>query len=369
MGEIIRRTKEGRFLGWYLRYIDADGKRKQRASHQPSRELARRMLVEIEARVARGLVGMMEPAPPAPTVAELIERFLREYSRPSIKDLDTYRAHARSALRRTLPLLGERRADTLTAADLGRLREVTLRSVSAGSARLTLAYLASMYAWAMRLQLVPNNPLRGVEKPQARDLVEYLTVDEVRRLLETAERRAAAERPGLLVDKRLHALVQLALRTGLRKGELLGLRWQDLDLDTRRLTVARSFASTPKSGKTRHLRLPAAVVPILAEWQTMCPRTTAGLVFPSRCGDGTWGMVTKTGAMLGLPELLTAAGCRPLQRAWHALRHTFASHYIMSGGNLLALQKILGHSDVKMTMVYAHLAPEFLGDEMDRIKF
>ncbi len=80
-------------------------------------------------------------------------------------------------------------------------------------------------------------------------------------------------------------------------------------------------------------------------------------------------MVSKTGAMLGLPELLVAAGNRPLQRAWHALRHTFASHYIMSGGNLLALQKILGHSDVKMTMVYAHLAPEFLGDEMDRIKF
>ena len=73
--------------------------------------------------------------------------------------------------------------------------------------------------------------------------------------------------------------------------------------------------------------------------------------------------------MLGLPDLFAAAGCRPIGRAWHALRHTFASHYIMQGGNILALQKILGHSDIKMTMIYAHLAPEFLGAEMNRIKF
>lgn len=54
MGEVIRRTKGGKFLGWYLRYVDADGKRKQRASKQPSYAEAKRMLVEIEARIARG---------------------------------------------------------------------------------------------------------------------------------------------------------------------------------------------------------------------------------------------------------------------------------------------------------------------------
>jgi site-specific recombinase XerD len=73
--------------------------------------------------------------------------------------------------------------------------------------------------------------------------------------------------------------------------------------------------------------------------------------------------------MLGLPELLTEAGCRALQRPWHALRHTFASHFVMAGGNILSLQKILGHSDIKMTLVYAHLAPDFLGEEMNRLRF
>ena len=66
--------------------------------------------------------------------------------------------------------------------------------------------------------------------------------------------------------------------------------------------------------------------------------------------------------ILGLPALL-AAGCRPLQRAWHALRHTFASHYMMNGGNLLALQQLLGHASLAMTLVYSHLASDYLGDE------
>ncbi len=76
-----------------------------------------------------------------------------------------------------------------------------------------------------------------------------------------------------------------------------------------------------------------------------------------------------THALLGLPQLLELAGVRVPVHPWHAMRHTFASHYVMQGGNILALQKILGHSDVKVTMIYAHLAPDFLGTEMERVRF
>lgn len=365
MGEIIRRTKAGRFIGWYLRYVDADGKRKQRASHQPTRELARRMLIAIEARVARGQVGIMEPPPPAPTVAEVVARFLTEYSRPAIKDLGAYRAHARTALRRALPALGTQRIDAVQKNDVARLRDALARQLSPGSAGQTLAFFAAMCAWAVRTGLLTTNPARGVEKPKAtRDLVEYLSAEEVAALLHAADRCAEDGLAGC----RLRAMVHLAVRTGLRKGELLGLRWRDLDLSTRRLTIARSFATAPKSGQVRHLRLPAAVVPILAAWTRQCPRTQDGLVFPGQY-NGTWGMVRKTGTMLGLPALLAESVRRPLARPWHCLRHTFASHFVMAGGNILTLQKLLGHSDVKMTQVYAHLAPDFLAEELDRIKF
>jgi hypothetical protein len=73
--------------------------------------------------------------------------------------------------------------------------------------------------------------------------------------------------------------------------------------------------------------------------------------------------------MLDLEGLLRAAGCHIPQRPWHALRHTFASHYVMSGGNILALSKTLGHSKLETTMIYAHLAPDFMAAEIARLSF
>jgi integrase len=345
-----------------LRYVDADGRRKQRASHQPTREQARRMLVEIEARVARGLVGMRERPPAAPSVAALCERFLCEYSRPRIKDLAGYRCSARKNLQRALRLVGDLPADQLGSDEVARLRDRLAASYAPASIRLCLAFLGRAYSWAMQQGLVATNPLRGVERPAAASSLDYFERGEAEALLRLAAAQAAA---GPLHHMR-YACLHLAVHTGLRKGELLGLRWQDVDLHTRRLTVARSYDGATKSGKPRHLRLPAACVPVVAQWQAAC-RSSArrgGLLFPLAAAGPAAQRST-----LGLPRLLKEAGLRVPAHPWHALRHTFASHYVMQGGNLLALQKILGHSDVKMTMIYAHLAPDFLAAEMDRVQF
>ncbi len=367
MGHVLKRFgRSGQFLGYYLRYTDADGQRKQRASHQPTLALARRMLVEIEARVARNLTGVPEPTAPGsvPTVAMLVERFLREYSRPRIKDLGQYRAHARTALRRALPLVGTRRADTLEQTELARLRDVLAERCAQNSVRLTLAFLGVVYGWAVRTGILAKNPLRGLETPVRQDLVEYLSKEEAGALLALAERKALW---GGLPERMRHACLCLALHGGLRKGELFGLRWQDLDLPTRRLTVARSYRSTPKGGRPRHLRLPSAAVPVLTAWQKLCPKTSEGLVFPVLAGARP--RIGTPSDMLDLSALLVESGCRSLLRPWHALRHTFASRFVMEGGNLLTLQKFLGHSDIKMTLIYAHLAPDFLGEEIDRVRF
>ena len=349
MGDIVRRG-----TAWYVRYKDVDGVRRMRASHQPSKELARRFLLEIEARIARGQVGIAEPAPLAPTIAELVERFLTEYSRPKIKDLASYRMHVRTALRRALPLIGKLAADQLQSADVAKLRDRLGAKAAAGSVHATLAYLSRMYSWAIKQGIVTTNPVRGVERPTAVPSVDYFSREEVLDLLRVAAERAADQSARLLA-----CCVHLAVHTGLRKGELLGLRWQDVDFNSLRLTVARSFQTTPKSGKARHLRLPAACVPILREWRKECPVTAEGRIFP----------VFKKTLDRWTEELLQAAFIRVPAHPWHALRHTFASHFVMSGGNILTLQKILGHSDVKVTMVYAHLAPDFLGAEMNRIQF
>jgi site-specific recombinase XerD len=366
MGDIVRVVRKGRFIGWYVRYKDTDGRRRMRASHQPTLQLARRYLLEIEGRVARGLIGIPEPTPPPPTVEALVERFLVEYRRPKIKDLARYRAHARTALRRVLMILGSRGSGTLGAADVQRLREGLAQRFAANSVRISLTFAATVFSWAVRAAIVPDNPFRAVELPARQDLVEYLSQHESRALLMLAAEQAASGGP---TERMRHACIHLALHTGLRKGELYGLRWLDVDLEALRLTVARSFRVAPKGGKPRHLRLPSACARILEPWRAECPRTPEGLVFPVMDRRHTKPRMGESRTMLELPRLLREAGCRPLRRAWHALRHTFASHFVMSGGNILALQKILGHHDIKETMIYAHLAPDFLGDEMERVRY
>jgi len=352
MGDIVKKLKNGQ-ASWYIRYKDVDGVRRHRASHQPTKEAARRYLLEVEGRIARGLVGIPEPTPSAPTVSALCQRFLTEYSRPKIKDLARYRAAASTGLNRLLPLLGKIRADLVQSTDVIKARDTLLMHKSAASVKLSLAFFAAVYAWGMKQGIVTANPVKGVERPIAYPSVDYFNVDEVTSILKTP-----------CDDLRLRACLRLALHAGLRKGELLGLRWQDLDYTTQRLTVARSYKLKPKSGYARHLRLPAACIPSLKAWKPVCPQTSDGLVFPvNRAGD------TPDRALLGLPRLLRNAGVRIPIHPWHTLRHTFASHFIMQGGNILTLQKILGHSDIKMTLVYSHLSPDFLGTEMDRVQY
>jgi len=85
--------------------------------------------------------------------------------------------------------------------------------------------------------------------------------------------------------------------------------------------------------------------------------------------DGIWKLSRATNSPRGLPELFKATSCKPIARAWHALRHSFASNFLAQGGSLLALQRILGHSEVRTTMVYAHLSNEFLDGEIERMKY
>jgi integrase len=372
MGEIIRKTKSGKFIGWYLRYVDADGRRKQRASKQPSHADAKRMLIEIEARIARGLVGMEERGGAAAMTLEALgARFIAEYRDPRVKDLDAYQQRTSKHLKRIskqAPQLARLALSAVTATTIARLREALLQRYPAGTVRTTLSSLIAALNWAVREGLLRENPGKGARLPPSPPpRLDFLTADEVSRLLAEVERRANTLRNGNMWWARWVA-VSLAVRAGLRKGEVFGLRWQDVDLDAQRLTVARSYGTTPKSGKARHLRLPSALLPLLKKWRERCPHPT--LVCPiHRNTERRWDMAVNSNRQHGLPEVLCAAGCRVFTRPWHLLRHTFASHFMMSGGNLLALSQILGHTDVKITMIYAHLSSDYLAEQIDKVKF
>lgn len=357
MGEIIRRTKNGKFLGFYLRFYEA-GRRRMIASKQPTFAEARRMLVEIEARIARGELGIPERrSGRGTTVAELVERFLHEYSRPRIKDINQYRWQSRAILKKVLNQIGTLSTTQIQQTHIIKMRNRLSQEHEPGTVRNAINRLSVVFSWGIEEGLAPANPCKEVERPAGRYSVDFLSKEETQLLLCSAQARA-----NTLVGKTRYVALALALHTGLRKGELFGLRWTDLDFDTLRLTVARSYLTRPKNDKVRYLRLPKALLPILKEWKEHCPLSTQ--VIPIRRN-----LEYGRNSVLGLRQLMTEIGLRDVLHPWHLLRHTFASHFMMSGGNILTLQKILGHCDLRITMQYAHLSPDFLGEEMERVKF
>ncbi|MGH7391537.1 MAG: site-specific integrase [Candidatus Rokuibacteriota bacterium] len=165
--------------------------------------------------------------------------------------------------------------------------------------------------------------------------VVWLEPDEEQRLLDAA--RASR-------TKHLHDLIVVALETGLRKTELLDLEWERVDLSRGVIRLERT-----KSGKRREVPMRQRVYDVLA----------------ARAGDRK-GRVWPSGDIRSAFE--TAVEAAQLDKAFtfHGCRHHFASWFVMRGGSLAALQALLGHATLAMTMRYAHLSQGHLRDEIER---
>ncbi|MDH5641526.1 MAG: site-specific integrase [Nitrospira sp.] len=147
-------------------------------------------------------------------------------------------------------------------------------------------------------------------------------------------------------------MITVGLKAGLRRGELLGLHRADVDLDGSRLIVTRSVLrremGPTKSKRMRIIPLGRMVHQALTSHLRSHSRE---LVFPDEQGRPYW----EDRSTQGLHRACEAAGLRTF--GWHVLRHTFASHLVMRGAPLTAVQELLGHSDIRTTMRYAHLTP------------
>jgi integrase len=134
--------------------------------------------------------------------------------------------------------------------------------------------------------------------------------------------------------------VLLSMNTGLRRGELLKLRWTSIDFDRRLLTVEGANA---KSRQTRHVPLNDEAVSLLQRWREQA--TGASQVFDVSTGFKTaWTHVLERAQITGF--------------RWHDLRHHFASRLVQRGVPLNTVRDLLGHSSVAMSLRYAHLAPD-----------
>ena len=218
----------------------------------------------------------------------------------------------------------------------------------------TMLRLAVDLGWLRRLPKIQKLKV-------AETAFQYLrTDDELRRFLSAAR----DDEPGI------YELYAAAVYTGMRFGELAGLCWSDINFERRLITVQRSYDKPTKSSRVRHVPILDPLLPVLRVWRLQNPLP---IVFPNQRG-----MMHGPSARVSqeiLHRVLEAAGFPKVERdgklrsyiRFHDLRHTFASHWVMSGGDIFRLQKILGHSTITMTERYAHLAPDAFADDYARL--
>lgn len=259
--------------------------------------------------------------------------------------------------RHLAPHFGDTKVDRVTTRDVsGYVARKLAANLQPKTVANHLAFLHGLMAWGLREGHLEQNPVDGVERPRAtRDSeVRFLSRDELARLLDAVP-------AGPLGDME-RALYATAAMTGLRQGELLALRWRDVDLQAGLLRVRRSYTrgrfSAPKSARSvRAVPLAVAAADALEGQRRRTLRTgPEDLVF-SHPDLGT--VLDPSRLRARFRQALARADVRPIR--FHDLRHTYGTLMAGAGTPMRMLQEWMGHGDYKTTLVYADYAPDPLG--------
>ena len=306
------------------------------------------------------------------TVGAFLHRWLEDSAKPRIKPR-SYERFEEIARLHIVPTLGKVRLEKLSPTDVQKLINLKHRQgFSAQTVTHCRGVLRAALNHALKWGLVMRNVAALVDVPRIeRPAVHALSADQARTILQAT------------VGTKYEALYALALSTGSRRGELLGLRWPDVDLEAGRLSITQSLQriegrlqlSEVKTARSRRtIPLPQYAIRALkahrarqaqqrlaagAQW-----RDTLGMIFTNDSG----GFVEPVNLRRDFLRTLAKAGLPPMR--FHNLRHGAATLMLREGVPLKMIQELLGHSSIAVTSgFYAHLDDEFKrqgADAMDR---
>jgi integrase len=319
---------------YWIDYNDAFGRR-TRQKVGPNKALAQKILGKKLTEVKEQLELGIHPVEKMP-FAEFADQYLRDYAKPNKKSwqrdaciidhLKVFFEHK---------FLGE-----ITPQDVEAYKAQRSEHVTKSCVNRELGCLKTILTKAVEWGRLRDNPAQRVKlfRVDNRRLV-YLEQEEVPRLF-------AACSPSL------RNIVEFAVLTGMRRGEILSLQWQDTDLKTGTIRLLKT-----KNGKVRDIPMNQRLRQLL---MTLPRHLHSAYVFCNQQGK-PYSNVTKA-----FRKAVQAAGIKRHIR-FHDLRHTFASHLVMSGVDLFTVSQLLGHSDVAMTQRYAHLSPDHKRRAMERL--
>jgi integrase len=302
-----------------------------------------------------------------------VKRYLEDW----VKGLDSVKLVTKESYEENIrlhliPHIGHIKLQQLRPLDIKNLLTVLKdKNLSARSRTYVLAILNAALNEAMALQMLIQNPCKGVTRPKSeRYKIRPMTVEESKQFLGIAKER----------DDHYYALFLLAISFGFRAGELLALQWQDIDFKTGKIQVRHTLnrkyltLTAPKTEESirsidisdqatialqRHKDKQSEIKQRTPNWDS-----TLNLVFPT-----TVGTPTKHSNLVNrhFKPILRAAGLPDTIR-FHDLRHTCASLMLTANVHPRIVQEILGHSDIKMTLsTYSHLLPNLQKDVSDAV--
>jgi integrase len=357
----IHRRKGGGWCAQYTVYT-ANGRKRKTLYGKTRQEVAAKLTTGLSDR-EDGVIFDAENL----TIGEYLDRWLKDSVERNVgpRTLSNYQLQVRQHLR---PALGQVKLKALSPAHIqGLYRSKLDAGLAPSSVRYIHAVLHRALKQALRWGLVPRNASESVDLPRlGKEEVEVLLPHEVRAFLDAAR------------EDRLEALYVVAVTVGLRRGELLGLRWTDLELDGEpKLRVGRQLQRmrdgsgrrfvAPKGGKGRTIRLPARTVEALKAHRAR--QAQARLKAGSLYQDGGLVFASEIGTPLepsnidrrSFKPLLEKAGLPDIR--FHDLRHTCATVLLSQGVNPKFVQELLGHADIKLTLgTYSHFLPS-MGDQ------
>jgi integrase len=365
-GSITRHKKSGKWMARYT--VETPTGPRRRTIYADTRKEAGEKLAKALSDRADGIVVDDKNL----TVGEYLDRWLSDAVRGTVRE-STYSRDKYLATNHVKPSIGRVKLKNANALHLTRLyRERMDSGLSPSTVQKIHHVLHKALSQAVRWDLIPRNPADSVTAPAPTTKEMHpLSAEEARRLLEAAR------------GDRLEALYVLAVHTGMRRGELLGLKWDDVDLDSQTVRIRRTLTRTdngrrlalgePKTRKSRRtVRLTQRAVEALRSHRKrqLEEKLMVGSLYQDRglvfAGEGG-GLINPSNLrQRSFVPLTKRAGLR--QITFHDLRHTCASLLFQRNVHPKFVQELLGHASVAITLdTYSHMLPGMGGEAADAI--
>jgi len=308
---------------WYIDYYA--GYKRRREKIGPSKRQAEVVLKKRMVQVAENRFLEVEKYDKI-KFGKVTELYLENYSKPNKKSS----RRDVTSINNLKPFFAGKYLHEITPLDMEKYKRGRQGQVSNATVNREVACLKHIFTKAIEWGIVKKNPGKKVKLLRERNTrLRYLEEREIRRLHD-----ACAEH--------LKPIVVVALNTGMRKEEILSLKWKDVDFRSRTISILDT-----KNGESRELPMNDIVYRVLLD---IGKKADSPWVFCKKNGE-RYGNVRK--AFEGARKRAGIVDFR-----FHDLRHTFASHLVMAGVDLRTVQELLGHKSFEMTLRYAHLSPD-----------